>query len=257
MSHLDRLSSLITHFEISASQPQELSESNLLVTGDTRGPTGLVLYINGSETSCASQNVLQHLKVEMGGDANPLLQALPARLHVDLETRPEIRSIVQMILRETEKPRCGGRFALDRLCELLVVSLLRQRIEELRDEPGMFAGLSHPRLSPVMVAMHDNPGQNWQLDDFLPLAGMSRSQFVVEFQATVGSTPIAYLKQWRMVLARIAILRGDRVNEVARKFGYASGDAFCRAFVKTYGMAPTRMRSRASANIDPFVTMAE
>ena len=88
---------------------------------------------------------------------------------------------------------------------------------------------------------HDEPGRDWKIDDFLDLAGMSRSQFMSEFQSIVGKTPIAYLKQWRMVLARVALIRGDRVKEVARKFGYSSGDAFCRAFVGVYGIAPTKL----------------
>ena len=93
--------------------------------------------------------------------------------------------------------------------------------------------------------MHDAPGRSWRVDDLVPLAGMSRSQFMAEFQAVVGETPIAYLKAWRMVLARGAILSGERINQVARRYGYQNSDAFSRAFVAAYGVAPTKLRKAA------------
>lgn len=237
----DRLSSLISHFKVTANHAPDAAQCNLFVLGENDAPQTLLLYLRptGGETSLPE--CIAAIELDVGGKENPLFHALPDHLDVDLTKEPELCAIAAMIVRETKNPRCGGQFALSRLSELLVLSLLRFRIENNQAETGLFAGLAHPKLSAVMVAIHDEPGRDWKIDDFLDLAGMSRSQFMVEFQAVVGKTPIAYLKQWRMVLARIALVKGGRVKEVARKFGYSSGDAFCRAFVSAYGLPPTKL----------------
>jgi|GEM_PF-4585284 len=69
---------------------------------------------------------------------------------------------------------------------------------------------------------------------------MSRSQFMSEFQS-VGLTPMVYLKQWRMTLARVEALKGKRIKDIAQRFVYNSSEAFCRAFMSIYGVAPSKL----------------
>jgi AraC-like DNA-binding protein len=87
--------------------------------------------------------------------------------------------------------------------------------------------------------MHDNPGRNWQASDLADLAGMSRAAFMRSFRTTVGETPISYLRHWRLDRAREALLRGERVGQVARTYGYGSPDAFSRAFQAAEGVLPS------------------
>ena len=261
MAHLDRLSSLISHFDIHACANTPLEDSNFFLLGDGTKEsdaddfTRLVLYLKkrkkegGYVAHLKERNsqILVHGGMDIGGSENPLFYALPEFIEVDLKEhhlseKHGIGAIADLIALEMKGKRCGGKFALDRLSELLVVHLLRFTIEQEGAEAGLFAGLAHPKLSPVLVAMHDDPGRQWQVDDFSLLAGMSRSHFIAEFQTVIGKTPIAYLKQWRMVLARNSLLKGERVNSVARKFGYSSADAFGRAFIQTYGMAPSKIK---------------
>jgi len=241
MTHLDRLSNLISHFEIHAERLPSADNSNLVLTGGEDGLNKLFLYLRACPDVLDQTDAVVHARVDIGGEDNPLFQVLPCKIVVDMKEESDIRIIAELIVKETSAPRCGGGFALDRLCELLVVNLLRHRIEQQSAEPGLFAGLAHPKLSHVIVAMHDSPGRQWQIDDFLQIAGMSRSQFMAEFQTVIGRAPIAYLKHWRMILARIAVLKGDRIKEIAHRYGYGSGDAFCRAFVGEYGVSPTKM----------------
>ena len=237
----DRLSSLISHFEVTATHEPQVERCNLFIFEEEGVLSKLDWHLKPHGMDAFPAQCAAAIALDVGGNENPLFYALPDKLDVDLDEGAELSDIAGIIVREAQKRRCGGQFALSRLSELLVLSLLRFRIENNQAETGLFAGLAHPRLSAVMVAIHDEPGRDWKIDDFLDLAGMSRSQFMSEFQTTVGKTPIAYLKQWRMILARIALVKGERVKEVARKFGYSSGDAFCRAFVGAYGIAPTKL----------------
>lgn len=240
MPHLDRLSSLISQFQVTCDRLDGPEGSNIALLQDGDREL-LTLDLRACPEDGADLGEQLMVRIDVGGEDNPLFQSLPCRITVDLADAPEVAAIVGLLKTESAAPRCGGGVVLDRLCELLVVNLLRHQIERQGAEPGVFAGLAHPNLSRVLVAMHDSPGKRWVVDDLVVIAGMSRSHFMAEFQSVVGKTPMAYLRNWRMTLARGALTRGARVNETARKYGYGSGDAFCRAFTSTYGFPPTQL----------------
>ncbi len=247
MSHLDRLSSLLSNFEVKAECLLSPQDANLFIYGDQTCLDKLVLVVDSNTLVPIEPEPLVCIHVDIGDDKNPLHQAMPEYVEIDLKHPNEfggksnVQGIAHLIVTEASMSRCGGRFALDRLCDLLVVNILRHQIAEGKIETGIFAGLAHPKLRHVVVAIHDNPHYPWKIEDFVEIAAMSRSQFMAVFNKVLGYSPITYVRLWRMTAARLAILNGKRVKEVANKYGYASGDAFCRAFVSTYGVSPTQM----------------
>ena len=48
-------------------------------------------------------------------------------------------------------------------------------------------------------------------------------------------------------LARQDVARGDRIDAVARRYGYASPEGFARAFRRHYGENPIALRARLAA----------
>ncbi|MGI9352232.1 MAG: AraC family transcriptional regulator [Rhizobiaceae bacterium] len=242
MPYIDRLSSLVSHFEIRTSLLDDPALANLLITGNSASPQRLFLNLNSEATHYSKIDVLAAIRINFGGQANPVMDAMPEVISVDLPQSMDLTAIARLIISEINPQRCGGQYALDRLCEFLVVNLLRNQIEYGNTESGVLAGLAHPNLSTPIVAIHNEPGRVWRLDDLVGLSGMSRSLFMKEFHTVIGKSPMAYLKQWRMALARNALLKGERVKETARKFGYGSGDAFTRAFTNAYGLPPTRIQ---------------
>jgi AraC-like DNA-binding protein len=62
----------------------------------------------------------------------------------------------------------------------------------------------------------------------------------------MNETPMGYLRRWRLTLARQDLLRGDRVEAVARRYAYESPEGFTRAFRKAYGVAPVSLRQSAA-----------
>jgi AraC-like DNA-binding protein len=55
--------------------------------------------------------------------------------------------------------------------------------------------------------------------------------------------PLTYLAEWRMRLARRALLEGDQaVSTIAYSLGYASESAFSHAFKRTSGVASNQLR---------------
>lgn len=50
--------------------------------------------------------------------------------------------------------------------------------------------------------MHAAPADNWSLEDLAAAADMSRARFAAHFCEEVGTTPGAYLGEWRLSVAQ-------------------------------------------------------
>ncbi|KGD89162.1 hypothetical protein JL39_23315 [Rhizobium sp. YS-1r] len=62
--------------------------------------------------------------------------------------------------------------ALNRLCEVIVLLILRSAIDGGATGLGLLAGLSHPSLHRALVAVHDAPVRAWNSGDLAAVAGM-------------------------------------------------------------------------------------
>lgn len=73
--------------------------------------------------------------------------------------------------------------------------------------------------------------------------GCSRSHLTRRFLAATASTPLEYLLQYRLEVARKAVRHGNEpIGEVARRCGFASSNYFCRIFRQRYHMTPKSYR---------------
>lgn len=173
-----------------------------------------------------------------GGSVSPLAAALPPVLVLPLEALTEARSTIEQLCEEADAGRCGRRIALDRLCDLLLVQVLRHVIDRALASSGMLAGLADPRLSKALIALHDQPERDWHLEDLAARAGMSRARFAARFKQVVGIAPGEYLTRWRISLAQHLLQQGRPVKEVAGEVGYASPAALGRVFATRTGATP-------------------
>lgn len=240
---MDRLTALIEKFHLSVAAAAE-GEANLIaICGDTGTPREVRFYTRGVSDWADTKRLMFAARVDWAGPTNPLMAALPDRVDYDLADKGDTQTLVHLMYTEAKGGRCGAQSVLSRLGEALMVRLLRDQMREGRTEVGLLAGLADPRLSRAIVAMHDFPGKLWTAADLAGLAGLSLSRFTELFAQTVGETPMGYLRRWRLILAHQDVRNGARIDAVARRYAYASPEAFSRAFRKTYGVAPSAMRS--------------
>ena len=156
-------------------------------------------------------------------------------------------ALVGLLMDELNTPRCGRKTVLTGYAEALLIHVLRRATEQGVAETGLFAGLADPQLARVLTLMHDQPDKAWRTADLADQAGMSRSAFMARFRDVVGATPMAYLRNWRVSRAMLALDQGARVSDVARRLGYRSDDAFARAFRQVTGQLPSeRRKARAT-----------
>jgi AraC-like DNA-binding protein len=94
--------------------------------------------------------------------------------------------------------------------------------------------LSDERLSKALMAMHEQPGQPWDVD-----RGMSRARIAPHFREVVGTTPMAYLTSWRIGIVQTMLRRGEPLKSIAPAVGYESSTALSRIFTQSTGQSPT------------------
>lgn len=246
MPTYDRLATLMERFSLNV-RPAPVELATLVVTGNQPGVPDRVWFgAAGVGAGLMPESVLFSAAVDWGGASNPLVAALPERFALDLSGDAETAGLVRLMRSEFEAGRCGSASIVNRLGEVVIVRLLRAQIETGSTKPGLLGGLSDPRLSRALVSIHAHPGRPWRNEDLAAIAGLSLSRFAEMFVAIVGETPSAYLRRWRLTLARQDLQKGDQIGAIARRYGYQSAEGFARAFRQRYGLNPVALRPRAA-----------
>lgn len=179
--------------------------------------------------------------------AQQVLDVLPRIVTVDSAERPVMEALIPLLSSEIVDPRPGGEAVATRLADVLVVETVRAWLASDPDaRTGWVAALRDPQIGAVLAAVHREPGRPWSLGDLAAAAAMSRSAFAARFTAVVGVPAMRYVARWRMRAARQRLAAGDTVASVALAFGYGSEAAFSRAYARTTGETPGRVRRRAA-----------
>ncbi|NOJ19894.1 AraC family transcriptional regulator [Vibrio jasicida] len=173
-----------------------------------------------------------------GGQINPLLSVLPDIVAIPFKAAPNLTPVLDMLSSEARGNGIGQEFLLDKLSDTLMALIFRYLIEGKQIEHGLFAALAHPRLAPVMTAIHQLPARHFHLNELASLAAMSRTQFIETFKQTVGETPGDYVQKWRVSVAQSLLLQNKPLNWVSDEVGYNSYSGFSRAFQNVSGMSP-------------------
>jgi AraC family transcriptional regulator len=85
----------------------------------------------------------------------------------------------------------------------------------------------------------------WTLDALADEVHLSSSQLVRAFDATVGMSPMAYLRQMRVEwMARLLASTDLSIGDCARAVGWTNAFYASRTFHAAYGLSPTEFRRR-------------
>lgn len=176
------------------------------------------------------------------GNADFLLDMLPDLLLVPGSSPGSgaVRAILALLNDEAERGAMGGRIVSARLADVLLVEAIRAYAEGgERPRTGWLGALSDPRLGCALRAIHEDIARPWTVAHLAAAAGMSRAAFSAAFARQVGQPPLAYVRAWRLTLARAALARGDTdIASIGGKLGYTSQSAFTYAFRRAFGATP-------------------
>jgi AraC-like DNA-binding protein len=183
--------------------------------------------------------------------AGLLLAGLPALVRVNVRGSSAgnwLEASVRYALGEARSPRPGGAAVLAKLSEVLFIEVLRLYMNERTEGcTGWLAGVGDRIVGAALNALHKNPAHAWTLDELARTAGSSRSVLAERFQQLVGSSPMQYLTQWRMLLAANLLCRSNApLANIAENVGYQTDTSFSRAFRREFGAPPAAWRRSRS-----------
>lgn len=160
--------------------------------------------------------------------------------------------LVGLIAEEADTDGAGRDVILKRLVEVLVIEATRVPAGPQLGSRGrgLIAGLADSVLAPALRALHADVARSWTVEDLARVAAVSRAVFAQRFTKTVGLTPMQYLLEWRVALAK-DLLRTERpaIAHVAQAVGYQSATAFTTAFARVAGCTPSEYARLASGEV--------
>jgi AraC-like DNA-binding protein len=185
--------------------------------------------------------------------ARILLAGLPPVFKVNVRGSSAgewLEASVSYALNEARSPRPGGAGVLAKLAEVLFIEVLRLHMQEQREGvTGWLAAVRDRVVGVALASLHKHPARNWTLEDLARASGASRSVLAERFQQLVGSSPMQYLTQWRMLLASNLLRRSNAsLASIAEAVGYQTDTAFSRAFRREFGAPPAAWRRARPAS---------
>ncbi|WP_026354980.1 AraC family transcriptional regulator [Massilia niastensis] len=193
------------------------------------GPGGLEIIAGRFEFDACQRDLLE--------------QVVPPELLVPAASRaaPALHTLLALYRDEAHACAPGQHALTGALARIALVQALRSQDPAPQ---GWLAALADPKIGAALRLLHGAPARRWTVADLAGQVAMSRSALALRFRQLVGSTPLHYLQQWRMRLARQALLEeGLPVATLAYRLGYASESAFSAAFRRSTGCAPGQFRS--------------
>ncbi len=184
--------------------------------------------------------------------ARMLLAGLPPIVRVNVRGSNAgawLEASVRYALAEARSPRPGGAGVLAKLSEVLFIEVLRLYMNEqgqaAQGRTGWLAGVGDRIVGAALNALHSRPAHAWTLEELARESNTSRSVLAERFMQLVGSSPMQYLTQWRMLLAANLLCRSNApLSRIAEDVGYQTDTAFSRAFRREYGAPPAAWRKR-------------
>ena len=179
--------------------------------------------------------------------AEMLLAGLPTLLRVNVRGSNAgmwLEASVRYALAEARSPRPGGAGVLAKLAEVLFIEVLRLYVnQQAEGRIGWLAAIGDRIVGAALNQLHAKPAYAWTLDALAREAHTSRSVLAERFQHLVGSSPMQYLTQWRMLLAANLLTRSNApLARIAEDVGYQTDTAFSRAFRREFGSPPATWR---------------
>jgi len=124
------------------------------------------------------------------------------------------------------------------LCSHLSPSVPTLSSKQLRDAQ---------RIKTMLSFIHSNYSDELDTATIASNASIGESECLRCFRATIGTTPIQYLKRYRIQqAAKLLAETGEKISDVAVRCGFQDMSYFTKAFREQLGCTPTQYRKTAS-----------
>lgn len=213
-------------------------------------PIGSVNLKSNTDRAPETEFICGRLRFEAAPD-NLVLAALPDAIVMsvadDTVEASRLRMLMTAIQDEIESAQAGSEAIATDLASALFIMVVRIHLGREGPDSGLLALLAHRQLGRAVAAMLDDPARDWTLDELARCANASRASLVRMFRDTAQRSPVSFLAELRLELARRRLSATTLpVATIAAEVGYESESAFSRAFHRRFGVRPGEARTDAA-----------
>jgi transcriptional regulator GlxA family with amidase domain len=138
----------------------------------------------------------------------------------------------------------GGRIALAAAREL-VVYLKRTGGQMQYSEPLQFQARATDRFADLAAWLVSNLKKDLSVDVMAERVGLGPRHFSRKFKSVFGAAPADYVEALRLDESRKRLgAPNQTIDSIAASVGYASADAYRRAFERRFGVAPSLYKKK-------------
>ena len=222
---------------------------------------GIIILFSGQKTGYLNDRVFRYdaneyllltvpLPFECETFATPETPLAGVRINNDL-SHPQTSSTGINSAELSEEILCAAERLLDVLehpldARILGKQIIREILYHILTGPcggALLALVSHQThfslISRVLRRIETQYTENLSVDQLAAEANMSVSAFHHNFKSVTSTSPLQYLKSYRLHKARMLILHdGMKASTAAIRVGYESASQFSREFKRYFGVTP-------------------
>ncbi|SMO73151.1 AraC family transcriptional regulator [Ruegeria faecimaris] len=206
--------------------------------------TGVLVY-GGDGDERDTQLICGHFSFDPHAK-HILLERLPPIIHLrnyGESAGKWMEATLRMIGDEAGGLRLGGDLIALKMSEAILAQAIRSFVESDESSRWGLNGFSDHHLARALDAFHKDPSASWTIETMARIAGMSRTNFAVQFQKKMAMSPMQYVTAWRLEIAKRCLTDpSSSVSDAAERAGYASDSAFARVFKREIGLSPAGFR---------------
>ncbi len=159
----------------------------------------------------------------------------------------EILDDIESAWQEVRGEKPGYEFHV-RACLSQVVFSLGRHLPEPRQETNGKALRDGERMKTMLSFIHNHYPEALTMESIAASAALSESECLRCFRNTIGTTPIQYVKQYRIQqAARLLLSTQDNISDVAAACGFQDASYFTKTFRELKGRTPSRYREESKA----------
>ena len=169
-----------------------------------------------------------------------------------IEKDETIKSCILSLCREDALQQAGYKQACKAIVTELVVHLCRNYVAQtLSREDTRRRQKNRDRCNRLITFIEANYASQLSNQDLADLLHLSKDRFEHFFRENFGITPLQYIQNYRMKMAKKMIKEGNiPVSKVAQMVGFADYNYFGRTFRNHFGCTPTQMaKEHNSGNV--------
>ena len=164
-------------------------------------------------------------------------------LRAEVEWQKRILDCLSSLWKEAEQESYGYEIRIRNELSMIML-LLSENQPVINKKSYGKAQRDNARIKEMLTYIQTNYDRELTIEDIASACAISTSECIRCFRATINTTPIAYLKSYRLQQAALKLqLTTDKISSIAESCGFQEMSYFAKSFREVYGCTPSEYRN--------------